>query len=229
MSAFLMKWKRIAGMVAGILCVSFTLFAFVYAKTLENAKTVGTEKNFYFLVSDRGSVEVSTQMIELQGGAGYSLFYEGGEYAAYSVYFSENESRVAQSSVAKIGENAEIVIVKSAPLYLKTTKQKKYAATISGAFESLYGCMQVLNGEISRLERGATQESSKRILQTLSRQFSFLGKEYAERVAGYKEACENAKKRLLEATAGIVYAKDLRYILCELSVAYANLSKNFSL
>lgn len=224
-----MKWKRIAGIVACILSVSFTLSAFVYAKTLESALTVGTERNFYFLVSDRGSVEVSAQMIGLQGGAGYSLTYKNGEYAAYSVYFSENESRDAQSSVAKIGESAEIVTVTSSPLRLKTAKQKKQAALITGAFESLYGCMQVLNGEIARLEWGATQESSKRIVQTLSRQFSFLGKEYAETVSGYKETCENAEKRLLEATSGVVYAKDLRYILCELSVAYANLSKNFFL
>lgn len=224
-----MKWKKIAGMVAGVLSVSFTFSALFYAKTLESAQVAGTERNFYFLVSDYESVEVSTQMIGLQGGAGYSLSYKNGEYAAYSVYFSEEESHTAQSSVAKIGESAEIVTVTSSPLYLKTPKQKKEAKLITGAFESLYGCMQVLNGETKRLERGATQESSKRILQTLSRQFAFLGKAYAETVTGYKKVCENAEKRLLEATAGIIYAKDLRYILCELSVAYANLSKNFSL
>ena len=113
--------------------------------------------------------------------------------------------------------------------YLKGVKQKENAAFFAGAFESLYGCMQVLNGEIKRLERGATQESSKRILQTVSRQFSFLKKQYAEKVAGYANACENAQKRLSEMLSNIIYAKDLRYLLCELSVAYANLSKNFSL
>ncbi len=217
------------GIVTGALSVSFTLSAFFYAKTLESAQVVGAERNFYFVVSDCRSVEVGTQIIELQGGAGYSLVYKDGEYAAYSVYFSENESMVAQSSVAQTGESAEIVVVTSAPLYLKTAKQKEQAALIGGAFESLYGCMQVLNGEIKRLERGATQESSKRILQTLSRQFSFLGKEYAETVAGYEKACETAEKRLLEMASDVVYAKDLRHLLCELSVAYANLSKNFSL
>ena len=215
--------------MAGALSVSFTLSAFFYAKTLESALAVGAKKNFYFLVSDYESVEVSTQMIGLQGGAGYSLIYQNGEYAAYSVYFTESESRAAQSSVTQTGARAEIVTVTSSPLYLKTPKQKKTAKFIAGAFENLYGCMQVLNGEISRLEHGATQESSKRILKTLSRQFSFLGKEYAETVSGYKETCENAEKRLSEATASVVYAKDLRYLLCELSVAYANLSKNFSL
>ena len=229
MSAFLLKWKRIAGMVAGVLSVTFTFSAFFYAKTIEGASAVGTERNFYFLVAEGGSVEVSTQTIGLQGGAGYSLLYEDGVYAAYSVYFSEDESKVAQGSVEKTGEHAEIVVVTSKPLYLKTEKQKKHATTISGAFESLYGCMQVLHGEIARLERGATQESSKRILQTLSRQFSFLAKEYEKTIAGYKKACKNAEERLLEVTKGVVYAKDLRYILCELSVAYANLSKNFSL
>ena len=224
-----MKWKKIARIVAGVLSVSFTFSALFYAKTLENAQAVGEERNFYFLVSDGRSVEVSTQMIELQGGAGYSLSYDSGEYAAYSVYFTEDESRAAQSSVVQTGDNAEIVVVKSAPLYLKTPKQKNCAALIKGAFESLFGCMQVLNGETKRLEKGATQESSKRILQTLARQFSFLGKTYAEAVAGYKETCENAEKRLLEMASDVVYTKDLRHLLCELSIAYAHLSKNFSL
>lgn len=215
--------------MAGVLSVSFTLSTLFYAKTLESAQVVGAERNFYFVVSDSRSVEVGAQIIELQGGAGYSLIYKDGEYAAYSVYFSENESLAAQSSVAQTGESAEIVVVKSAPLYLKTSKQKENAALIGGAFESLYGCMQVLQGEITRLERGATQESSKRILQTLARQFSFLGKTYAKTVSGYKETCENAEKRLLEAISDVVYAKDLRHLLCELSVAYAHLSKNFSL
>ncbi len=224
-----MKWKKIVGIAAGILSVSFTFSALFYAKTLENASAVGVERKFYFLVSEGRSVQVSAEMMELQGGAGYSLFYDNGEYAAYSVYLTEDEIKIAQSSVVQTGENAEIVVVTSKPLYLKTQKEKKQAAAISGAFESLYGCMQVLNGEIARLEKGATQESSKRILQTLARQFSFLGKRYAETVAGYEKACKNAQERLLEATKAAVYAKELRYALCELSVAYANLSKNFSL
>lgn len=215
--------------MAGVLSVSFTISAFFYAKTIESAWKMGTGKNFYFLVSEGRSLQVSTQTIGLQGGAGYSLFYEDGAYAAYSVYFTEAESNTAQSSVENTGENAKIVVVTSGPLYLKTQKQKRKALAISGAFESLYGCIQVLNFEIARLEKGATQESSKRILQTLSRQFSFLGNKYAEMVAGYKRVCKNAQELLSESISNIVYAKDLRYLLCELSVAYANLSKNFSL
>ena len=229
MSAFFIKWKKIAGVATGVLSVSFTFSAFFYAKSLENAQTVGAEKHFYFLVSNEESVQASTEMISLQGGAGYALVQEKDTYAAYAVYFSENDSMDAQSSVLEMGQSTKIVEVSCAPLYLKTAKEKERAKLIAGAFESLYGCMQVLNGEIKRLERGATQESSKRILQTLFKQFSFLKKQYAERVAGYGNACKNAKKRLSESISNIVYAKDLRYLLCELSVAYANLSKNFSL
>ena len=215
--------------MAGALAVSFTLSTCFYAKRLENAETVVMAKHFYFLVSDDQSIEVSKEMIELQGGAGYALVHENETYAAYAVYFSSDESKSAQSSVIEMGKNAKVVEISCAPLYLKTAKQKENAAFFAGAFESFYGCMQVLNGEIKRLERGATQESSKRILQTLSRQFSFLKKQYAEKVAGYANACKNAQKRLSEMLSNIIYAKDLRYLLCELSVAYANLSKNFSL
>lgn len=209
--------------------MSFTFSAFFYAKRLENAQRVVAEKQFYFLVSNGESVQASTEMISLQGGAGYALVHGSDTYAAYAVYFSKDESMDAQSSVLEMGKNAKIVEVSCTPLYLKTEKEKANAPMIMGAFESFYGCMQVLNGEIKRLERGATQESSRCILQTLSRQFSFLKKQYAEKVAGYGNACENAEKGLSEILSNIVYAKDLRYLLCELSVAYANLSKNFSL
>ncbi len=229
MSAFFIKWKKIWGIVAGTLAVSFTLSTCFYAKRLENTQTVLTAKHFYFLVSDDKSIEVSKEMIVLQGGAGYALVHGSDTYAAYAVYFSKDESMDAQSSVLEMGKSAKIVEVSCTPLYLKTEKEKAYAPMIMGAFESFYGCMQVLNGEIKRLERGATQESSRCILQTLSRQFSFLKKQYAEKVAGYGNACENAEKGLSEILSNIVYAKDLRYLLCELSVAYAKLSKNFSL
>ena len=130
MSAFFIKWKRIVGYLAGSLAVSFTLFACFYAKRLKNAQTVGVERNFYFLASDCQSLEVSTQIIEFQGGAGYPLLCEKDEYVAYAVYFSENEIKTAQSSVAQIGENAEIVMVTSSPLYLKSTKEKNTTSLI---------------------------------------------------------------------------------------------------
>lgn len=229
MSAFLLKGKRIARFAAGILSVVITAFAFLYAGILNRAQIVDTGKNFYFLVSDFEHVEVGAQVAQLQGGAGYALTCAGDEYAAYAVYFSESESEAARVSVAQTGERAKTVALHSNPIYLKSTKQKQNAAQITGAFESLYGCMQVLNNETKRLERGATQESSKRILQTLSKQFSFLGKEYAERVTGYESVCKNAGELLLEMISDVVYSKDLRYLLCKLSVDYTDLSKNFSL
>lgn len=229
MSAFLIKGKRIVGFAAGVLSVVFTLFAFLYAGVLERAQTVGTGINFYFLVSDSKHIEAGTHVTQLQGGAGYPLILGNGEYAAYAVYFSESESEAARASVAQTGKGAKIVALRGNPLYFKNATQKENAGKITGAFRSLYGFMQVLNGEITRLEQGATQESSKRLLHTLSRQFAFLGKEYAEIIRGYKTVCENATARLSEGLAGVVYAKDLRYALCELSVAYVDLSKNFCL
>lgn len=225
MSAFFIRIKRLIG----LLSVVFTFAVFCYAVALNNAKTVGTGKTFYFVVSSSEHIEVSTHLTKWSGGAGYPLAYNGGEYAAYAVYFTESEGETAQTSVEKTGEETEVLALQGNPISFKSRAEKENAVRIVGAFDCLYGCMQVLNKEIARLEQGATQESSKRILKTLTRQFSYLETEHKNTIKGYSSVCKNAKTSLSELTSDIVYAKDLRYLLCELSVAYVNLSKNFTL
>ncbi len=225
MSAFFIRVKRLIG----LLSVAFTFVAFCYATALRNAETVSTGKTFYFVVSSSENIEVSTHLTKWNGGAGYPLAYNNGEYAAYAVYFTESEGKAAQTSVAKTGEETEVLALQGNPIAFKSRAEKENAEKIVGAFDCLYGCMQVLNSEIARLEKGATQESSKRILQTLARQFSYLETEHKNTIKGYSSVCENARMHLSGITSDIVYAKDLRYLLCELSVAYVNLSKNFTL
>ena len=87
----------------------------------------------------------------------------------------------------------------------------------------------MLNGEIKRLEEGATQESSKRILQSLSRQFAYLSKENSMQQEEYTKLCQNASNRVEGFIQGVVYVKDLRYLLCDLCNGYLKLSKNFAL
>lgn len=225
MSAFFIRIKRFVC----VLSVAFTVVVLFYAAALHNAETVDVGKNFYFLVSASEHIEASTHLTQWSGGAGYPLSYSGGEYAAYAVYFTESEGKKAQTAVKKTGEKTEVLVLQGNPICFKSRAEKENSTRIVGAFNCLYGCMQVLNGEIVRLEQGATQESSKRILQTLSRQFSYLQTEHQNTINGYSSVCEKAKTRLSEVTSDIVYAKDLRYLLCELSVAYVNLSKNFTL
>ena len=227
MSAFLIKSKRILGVSLGTICVCFTLFSFFYAGILVNVEAVQTGREFYFLVSKSAHVEVSAHIARLQGGAGYSLSCNRGAYAAYAVYFSLEESANALQTLQDSETEAQIIEVNANPLYTKGGNTQK--EEIKGAFNCLYAYMQILQSEISRLEKGATQESSKRILSALERQFDYLAKNTLTSISGFSNVCKNAQTCLLEWINDVVYVKDLRYLLCELSVAYVDLSRNFEL
>lgn len=227
MSAFLMKCNRIAVFLVGAISVCFTIFAFFYAGILANVQTMQAERSFYFLVSNSAHVEVSAHTVRFQGGAGYFLDCDKGEYAAYAVYFSIGESQTALQSLKSVEENAEIIELKANPLYRK--RGNAPSEEVKGAFNCLYAYMQILQNEISRLEKGATQESSRRILGRLARQFSYLGEHNAKSVSGLENVCGYAQACLSEWIKDVIYVKDLRYLLCELSVAYVDLSENFLL
>ena len=148
------------------------------------------------------------------------------EYVAISVYFSKTQAEIVQSNLSM----PSMVLEKTTEnLYFKTKKQKQKAKRIIGAFSCLKSCIGVLNGEIERLESGATQQSSKRILSDLRRQFAYLAKEYQKDFVSYAFVCEKASAYLLEITDGTVYVGDLRYLLCALCNSFVDLSKEFSL
>ena len=228
MSTFLFEVKKKLQPLVSIAAVAVTLFTVVYAQVITNMQTIAVNKRFYFLASASKHIQASTQRAVLGGGAGYTLCLDDGEYVAYSVYFNEEEFNRAQASVNE-QEQTVLVTLKVDRLVFKGEKQKENAPMIKGAFDCLYSCIQLLNGEILRLEHGATQESSKRILRTLKDQFAYMEKTYQQAFPDFAKTCSNAQMRLNKSLEEVVYCKDLRYLLCELSVDYVNLSSEFSL
>jgi hypothetical protein len=229
MSAFLCKYNKIWKRLFGGLAVCVTFISLCYTHVLYNAQTVEIGHEFYYLLSEAPTTQATAQFVQLQGGAGYVLTHNKREYVAYSVYLSAEESEKARHSLLETGGNATCLSVHCDKLYLKKTFDKHSAAQIKGAFESLYGCIQVLNGEIKRLEKGATQESDKRILNDLVRKLEYLSKDNPLQTVEYAQICNRAAKRITELTKGVVYVKDLRYVLCETCNDYLKLSKIFSL
>ena len=98
-----------------------------------------------------------------------------------------------------------------------------------GALRSLYGCMTVLEGCVARLEKGTTQESCKRLLMPLQRQFNFLSEKYASGYPSFSQLCKQTAHKLADLGTQTLYVKDLRYLLCELADNYTQLSAVFSL
>ncbi len=223
-------------MQAGILCkkiiksvVTFSAFAFVtvcllYAYTVYNADVVRMANGYSFVVKSYDSVEVGTFETEQMGGAGYWLDMDGSMAVAVGVYASVATAERVQNT---LGDTYAVHTVHANDLYFTTRKEKQNAQTYKNAFSSLDGCIQVLAQEIDRLEAGATQQSTKRVLGELKRQFAYLQKEYANSYPRFVDVCKIAEERLQRETEEIVYAQKLRYVLCELCVQYCQLAEQF--
>lgn len=202
---------------------------FCYAAVLSRAEEVRLGKSFYFLVSETDHVEAGAYDARLNGGAGYLLEYDGREYVALAVYLDGEDGEAVQTAMAERGENTRLLQINAEYLYFKTRQEKKDSELYTGALNCLHSCMQILDREIVRLDKGATQQSSKRVLEVLSKQLEYLGKEYETTYTACAEVCQETGARLRELASDTIYGKDLRYLLCELSTKYLELTEAFAL
>ena len=221
--------KKIVIAFVVIVSVGLAYVSIAYANTFTTAQTVVLDKELYYLVDESTHTQAVSSFAQLQGGAGYVLETPTREYVAYSMYFDKSESETAQTSLLAQDVKTTMHVVCVDTLTFRTREEKRRVSTVISAFSCLDGCMQVLNQEIGRLENGATQQSSKRILTTLIDQFSHLQTQYQTSYPAFALTCKNAKVQLQSCISEIVYVKDLRYVLCDLGVAYANLGKEFTL
>ncbi len=217
--------KRIWIIIGSVTVVFAVLGVYFYTRYLKRATVAAVSQNYYFLVSESTHVEASTHEIQLNGGAGYLLEMTDREYVAISAYLSSEEANAVQESLTEETKICKLGVEK---LYFKSKEDKRKAKQIIGAFETFENAIDLLTQETKRLEEGATQESSKRILETLKRQFLFLKKEYDVIFPSYANVCKKAAERLSELIAGTVYAKDLRYLQCTLCHSYVTLAQEFS-
>ena len=193
------------------------------------ASVYNTDKTFYFLVLEEDKIEVASYEVKLDGGAGFLLDYENCDYVALSVYLSGIEGDKACASISQKYGNAKIISINSGKLYMKRDSQKKTAKKTQGGFNSLYGCIEVLSREIARLDKGATQQSSGRILSQVAGNLQYLSEEYTSCFFNFSNVCQNGANALYKSVSSIIYTKDLRYILCQLCFDFIKLSKEFSL
>ena len=220
---FIKKWGYIG---LSCLCVLFSLCIFFYAAFIHRAQSVWHGKSFYFLLSPTEHIEVGIFDAQLDGGAGYLLNDNGREVVVLAAYLNKADAVTAQASVSG---NFELLNVSVERLYFKTWREKRNADSYQSALSALYNCMQILEQEIYRLDNGATQNSSISVLKILQRQFAYMDREYARTYHSFSEICKKTAMSLEKIVSDIVFASDLRYLLCELTVGYIELTKNFSL
>lgn len=227
MSADFFK-KKFGRIVVCFLAIFATACGLLYAWQVKTRVRINTAKQFYFLVDTSVNVQASTYGAQSVGGAGYLLTVEENMGVAYSVYFTEEESQQAKNSLQTSYANVSVWAISAPDIYIKKRKAKALAEKIEGAFESLYNNMQVLNTQTSRLEDGGTQQSCARILNILASNFAYLGLEYKTVLPAYAKQCDETAVALNALTYGVIYVKDLRYLLCELCVSYVQFCKEYS-
>lgn len=211
------------------LAVIFSFTCIVYAYILSQVKKVDVRASFFYLVTDDVHVEAGAEFVKLEGGAGYLLRYDDKDYVVLSVYLRESDGLTIQTSLSRNGENTKLLHVGVDVLYFKTYSEKKMCGVYVGALQILRSCMTVLNECISRLEKGMTQESCKRVLTPLGNQFHFLSEEYRNSYPSFAKVCRETVEELSALVSQTVYVKDLRYLLCVLSENYVTLASAFAL
>lgn len=222
-------YRKIGKRIVCALAVLFTSVAVAFAAFASQIKTVELGESFYFLVTDDTRVEAGVVSARMDGGAGYLLRHNGKDYVALSVYLEESDGVAVQTSLSEAGETTELLQKGAEKLYFKTKKEKANANLYVGALDCLRGCMDVLEECVSRLEKDITQNACKRLLSTIKKQFAFLSGSYKSDYAAFARVCAETTERLSELTEDTVYAKDLRYLLCQLAEKYVSLTSEFSL
>ena len=204
----------------------FTAFTILQAWSFLRAEELALSKTFYFLVADDMHVEASTHETLLQGGAGYLLDLDGEECVAYQVYFSPEQAERVQSGLTS---PSKVLAISTKKVYFNTKREKELASVVKDAFSCLDDYIELLNGEITRLDKGATQQSCKHILTILARQCAYAANEYERILPSFSRVLRNLQEHLNRCIEGTVYSKDLRYALCEACFGYIRLSQEYAL
>lgn len=218
--------KKAIGKAAIVFLSVAVLFSFsLYAIFLSHIEKVELDRTFYFLISDSTHIEASTHEALAQGGAGYLLSCGKEDYVAYSVYFNEEDADRVSANVS----DTSLVKKVASTLYLKSKQDKQNIRIYKNALDNLYEVIKTLNERITALERGMTQQAIKREVCFLSNHCKCLYKTYADAFPLCAKLFEEAWTSLATISSDTVYANKLRYLLCELSDGYVDITSAFSL
>lgn len=227
-TVFIMKKNWLKTIINLMLSLSF-IFGLVYAAFLSQTESVWLGKTLFFLVSEPSCVEAGVYDAQLQGGAGYHFHYNQRDYIVYSVFVSAEEGQSACLSLSSSVERVSLLKIIIPYLYFQTYNEKKNITGYTSAIRILYNYIEILNLEIKRLSDGATQQSAKQTLSLLINQLRYTSQIYEENYLIFSQICDDVARTLQSLLKDIVYTKDLRYLLCNLSVNFLQLTSSFSI
>ena len=220
--------RRIYAFTTAVTLFFFSIFL-GYAAFLSGIESVPFHKAFYFLTIESESVEVGAWDTQLKGGAGYTIDDEGTLKVALSVYLAQEDGQAILSAFENTDTQVFLVTKQIHRLYFKTREQKRNKGHYLAALHSLYSGMEALEKMIVSLDKGGTQESAKRALAQIRIVMEYCAKTYDRVFPSYANVCKVASERLESYDSKTIYAKDLRYELCDLAVKYIKIASIFAL
>ena len=177
-----------------VACFAMVIAFFCFGVLTSKRARREFSQTVYFAVYSTKSVQAAAGEIALRGGAGYALSEED---VAFGVYFSQES---ALESVESLRGKYPTAQVKTCEIALGDER----------LLNTFYGALQVLDGWRNALENGARQSVVKNGLAEVAGVFRRMGAESGKTIF-YAFADQT-----LTASEGIVYAGELRYLLCSM-------------
>ena len=201
----------------------------IYTWKLSKIKVYSFQVFYYYLVTDDLRVDAGAEFVRLEGGAGYLIEQNGREYVALNVYTNKGAGEQVRENLTEQCKSTYLKEIGVKKLYFWEKNDKRNADIYISALKCLQGDIALLETCGNLLEKGETQEQCKGLLKTLSQQMAFQGKKNERRYKAFSKLCERVTEKIERLLKGILYTKDVRYLLCETVDEYINLAKKFKI
>ena len=190
---------------------------------------VSLEEKYFLLVRDceDTTAAVVAGQTYSSGGAGYLL--DVGDQVALACYFSVRDAEFVQGVMAEKGVETHVVELSPAEFSLNGKRAEERAHIVANA-NTADTCARILYDTANGLERTElTQDEARAALTGVVKSLKGLRESNeGDLYTLWNAALYEAEREGREVAAGILFAKDLRYIQIRLCLAISNIENYFS-
>ena len=190
---------------------------------------VTLEEKYYLLVRDCEDTTASVVVGQIysSGGAGYLL--DTGNLVALACYFTDRDAEFVQSVMAEKGVDTRVVEISPEEFSLNG-KRAEARAHITANANTVDTCARILYDTANGLERTElSQDEARAALTGVVKSLKGLREGNEGDLYGlWNAVLYEAEREGREVAAGILFAKDLRYIQIRLCLAISNIGNYFS-
>ena len=213
-----------------LLFVIVTMFFLgIFACKGKKIATVSLGQKYFFLVRDCSTLTASVVAGDsyLAGGAGYLIEKE--DAVALACYYKKTDATFVESTMSAKGVEVR-VLEREAEDFTLSGKNAAEKPRLEANAKAVDELSRMLYETANGLERSSvSQEEARAALEGVSKSLSGLATENGEGAyALWNVSLRRAMRRCRELAAGIMFAKDLRYLQIELCFMVLNMNEYFA-